>query len=279
MFCKRILILQQTDSRFAERNKEICGMVKLVNSGKTNVTVFVTNADVSTFGEWWILLSFDGEVEVHALSTLNNETFSVPLKSLDNVSCLLVKQEDKCHDVAQAVLGNKNFCAQLRRNAETYVKQDDSTPYEKFVASTQNFYDGVDVQKLKSDADSRYKSIEEYSAAFERYYASGGNSDYYRSVKNEIGKVFVQFPPYYPLIKKYEHSFFVRIDFPSSEKYFVLGVLQQEGLVRYICYGLPATEKNVADKDFVLVENKPTGFWMLFQDADTGQITTLPETV
>lgn len=279
MFCKRILILQQTDSRFAERNKEICGMVKLVNSGKTNVTVFVTNADVSTFGEWWILLSFDGEVVVHALSTLNNETFSVPLKSLDNVSCLLVKQEDKCHDVAQAVLGNKNFCAQLRRNAETYVKQDDSTPYEKFVASTQNFYDGVDVQKLKSDADSRYKSIEEYSAAFERYYASGGNSDYYRSVKNEIGKVFVQFPPYYPLIKKYEHSFFVRIDFPSSEKYFVLGVLQQEGLVRYICYGLPATEKNVADKDFVLVENKPTGFWMLFQDADTGQITTLPETV
>lgn len=279
MFCKRILILQQTDSRFAERNKEICGMVKLVNSGKTNVTVFVTNADVSTFGEWWILLSFDGEVVVHALSTLNNETFSVPLKSLDNVSCLLVKQEDKCHDVAQAVLGNKNFCAQLRRNAETYVKQDDSTPYEKFVASTQNFYDGVDVQKLKFDADSRYKSIEEYSAAFERYYASGGNSDYYRSVKNEIGKVFVQFPPYYPLIKKYEHSFFVRIDFPSSEKYFVLGVLQQEGLVRYICYGLPATEKNVADKDFVLVENKPTGFWMLFQDADTGQITTLPETV
>lgn len=279
MFCKRILILQQTDSRFAERNKEICGMVKLVNSGKTNVTVFVTNADVSTFGEWWILLSFDGEVEVHALSTLNNETFSVPLKSLDNVSCLLVKQEDKCHDVAQAVLGNKNFCAQLRRNAEAYIKQDDSTPYEKFVASTQNFYDGVDVQKLKSDADSRYKSIEEYSAAFERYYASGGNSDYYRSVKNEIGKVFVQFPPYYPLIKKYEHSFFVRIDFPSSERFFVLGVLQQDGIVRYICYGLPATEKNVADKDFVLVENKPTGFWMLFQDADTGQITTLPETV
>lgn len=279
MFCKRILILQQSDSRFAERNKEICGMVKLVNSTNTVVTVFVTNADVSTFGEWWILLSFDGEVEAHALSTLNNEVFSLPTKSLENVSCLLVKKEDSCHEVAQAVLGNKNFCAQLRRNMENFVASDDATPYEKFVASTQNFYDGVDVQRLRADADSRYKSVSDYSAAFERYYASGSNTDYYRSVKTEIGKVFVQFPPYYPLIKRYEHSFFVRIDFPSSEKYFVLGVLQQNGIVRYICYGLPATDNTVADKDFVLVENNPTAFWMLFQDANTGQITVLPETV
>lgn len=279
MFCKRILILQQTDSRFAERNKEICGMVKLVNTRQTNVTVFVTNVDISTFGEWWILLSFDGEVEAHSLSTLNNDVFSVPLKNLENVSCLLVKKEEECHEVAQAVLGTKNFCPQLRRNLSAYIAQDEATLYEKFVASTQNFYDGVDVQKLKRDADSRYKSVKEYSAAFERFYASGSNTDYYCSVKAEISKVFVQFPPYYPLIRRYEHSFFVRIDFPSSEKYFVLGVLQQEGVVRYICYGLPAEEKAVDDKDFVLVENKPTGFWMLFQDANTGQITTLKETV
>lgn len=278
MLCKRILILQQTDSRFAERNKEICGMVKLVNSKQTTVTVFVTNANVATFGEWWVLLSFDGDTVARSLSTLNNDVFSLPLKNLENVSCLLVKKEDECHGVAQAFSGTKNFCPQLRRNMQNYIGEDCS-PYEKFVASTNNFYDGVDVQRLKKDADDRYKSVEEYSAAFERYYASGGNSDYYRAVKEEISKVFVQFPPYYPLIKKYEHSFFVRIDFPSSEKFFVLGVLQQNGVVKYICYGLPATDKAVNDKDFVLVENKPTGFWMLFQDANTGQITTLPETV
>lgn len=277
MFSKRILILQQDDARFAAKNKEVCGMVKAVNTKETTVTVFITNANDVTFGEWWLVISFDGEVVARSLTFFSNQTFVLPLKSLQNVSCVLLKKENEIHLVAHASLGTKNFCAQLFRNAQLYLEED--TPYEKFVASTQNFYDGVDVQKLKADADVRYKSVEEYSAAFERYYAAGGNANYYQTVKTEIGKVFVQFPPYYPLIKKYQHSFFVRIDFPSSEKYFVLGVLQQNGVVRYICYGLPATSQQLHDKDFVLVQNTPTGFWMLFQDADTGQITTLPETV
>ncbi len=280
MYCKRILIFQQTDARFAERGKELCGMVKFVNNGETKITVFVTNANISTFGEWWVVINCDGNVFAHCLKTLNNDVFSVPLQKLDNIGVLLVKKEERCNEAAQAQFGNKNFCSQLRRNLSAYIEEEPSaTPYEQFVASTDNFYDGADVEKLKAEADSRYKSVQEYSSAFERYYAVGGNSDYYQTVKREIGKVFVQFPPYYPLIKKYHDSFFVRIDFPSSEKYFVLGLLQKDGAVRYICYGLPAEKEGFSDKDFVYVENQPTAFWMLFQDADTGQITTLNKTV
>ena len=275
MYCKRILILQQTDGRFAERHKELCGMVKMVNTDQTDVTVFVTNADV-TFGEWWVLLSFGGNVYSHALTTLNNDVFSLPMQNLDNVSCILVKKQDQCFVVAEGQFGSKNFCASLRRNVQQYLTDEsNTTPYEQFVASTQNFYDGVDVQRLKSEADSRYRSVEEYSSAFERYYAAGGNENYYQSVKNEIGKVFLQFPPYYPLIRKYGQSFFVRIDFPSSERYFVLGLLQKDGVIRYICYGLPADKEGFNDKDFIYVASEPVGFWMLFQDAITGQITTV----
>lgn len=280
MYCKRILILQQTDSRFAERGKELCGMVKLVNNTQTDVTVFVTNANVQTFGEWWILISFGGEAYARNLATLNNDVFSFPLQNLDNIGCLLVKKEDACAEVACAEFGRKNLCASLRRNASLLIAQNTaSTPYEQFVASTQNFYEGVDVEKLKLQADSHYKSVAEYSSAFERYYAGGADTEYYKSVQKEITKVFLDFPPYYPLIKKYPQSFFVRIDFPSSEKYFVLGVLQREQKVRYICYGLPAEKEGFSDKDFVFVDNEPTSFWMLFQDASTGQITTLSETV
>ena len=256
----------------------MCGLVKLVNNDKTNVTVFVANA-ADAYGEWWILLSFGNEVVSRMLSTLNNDVFSLPAQNFENVSCLLVKKEEDCYEVARACFGAKDFCPSLRRNMKTYLEEDSATAYEQFVASTENFYQGLDVQKLKSDADSRYKSVEEYSTAFERYYAAGGTSAYYQTVKKEIGKVFVQFPPYYPLIRKYGQSFFVRIDFPSSEKYFVLGLLQQKGEIRYICYGLPAEKKEFHDKDFVYVDSEPTSFWMLFQDAVTGQITTLNEAV
>lgn len=284
MYCKRILILQQTDKRFAARNKELCGMVKLINNLQniTEITVFVTNADVDTFGEWWILISFGRARTAMRLSTLNNEKLSVPRQDLDNVSCILVKKEDKCFEAARAYVGDPSLCDLLSRQKESLVlkaarEEQNATAYEQFVASTNDFYDGLDVKKLRTDADGRYQSVKDYSAAFERYYATGANSDYYMSVKDEIAKVFVKFPPYYPLIRKYKDSFFVRIDFPSSDKYFVLGALQRSGKIRYICYGLPADKDGLTDKDFVYVQNTPVSFWMLFQDADTGQITVMDE--
>ncbi len=278
MYCKRILILQQSNPRFAMRNKELCGLVKLVNNGGgTDATVFVTNADVKMLGEWWLLLSFDRQPVARKLDTLNNCVFGLPLQKLDNVSCLLVKKEDRCFEAARAYLG-ENACNALARQMDALARSEpeqNDTAYEQFVASTDNFYNGANVSQLKLQADSRYKSVSEYSDAFERFYAAGGRCDYYENVKREIGKVFVQFPPYYPLIRRYRDSFFVRIDFPNTDKYFVLGVLQKEGQIRYICYGLPADGASLDDKDFVYVENAPTSFYMLFQDADTGQISAI----
>ena len=288
MYCKRVLILQQTNKRFAERNKELCGLIKLVNNSRdtTDVTVFVTNADVAGFGEWWIALSFNRSCFARQLSTLNNCTFALPQQNFDNVSALLIKREDKCYEVARAYLGD-NACDALSRQMEYLLRDNGSaeleaeTPYEKFVASTADYYDGLDVSKLKHSADARYQSVSDYSNAFERYYAAGGGAqtNYYDTVKTEIGKVFTQFPPYYPLIRKYTGSFFVRIDFPSSEKYFVLGVLEKDGQIKYICYGLPAEKEGFSDKDFVFVDNSPVSFWMLFQDAVTGQISALNDLI
>ena len=286
MYCKRILILQQSNPRFAERNRELCGLVKLVNNTNdtTDVTVFVTNADVKMLGEWWVVFGFGQTRTAHQLDTLNNCTFSIPHQSLEKVSCLLVKREDRCYEAARAYLG-ENSCDALYRQMEFLLRQasgeeqSDTSAYEQFVASTDNYYDAMNVSNLKVKADERYKSVSEYSTAFERYYASGGNADYYESVKTEISKVFVQFPPYYPLIRKYKESFFVRIDFPSSDKYFVLGVLQSQGIIRYICYGLPADNAMIEDKDFIYVDNAPVAFWMLFQDATTGQISALNDLV
>lgn len=327
MYCKRVLILQQVDKRFAQRNRELCGMVKLVNNteDETVVTVFVANAATNVFGQWWLLLNFGDSVYVKMLPDLNNRVFSVGYEQQDNVGCVLVKRENKCFAVAKSFVGNSALCDKLIGNMESlvsaasakladlatqkdltvvstretslpYVDEDLSqqhaaataavdavgnglppTNYEQFVLNTADYYVDLDINNLRKSADSRYKSVEEYSEAFDRFYASGSATEYYQSVKSEIGKLFVEFPPYFPLINKYADSFFVRIDFPSSERYFVFGVMQKNGNVRYICYGVPAEKDGFDDKDFVYVDNVPTPFWMLFQDADNGQITTLSE--
>lgn len=274
--------MQQTDSRFAERGKELCGIVKLINNQSvTTATVFVANADVKTFGQWWLLLNVCGNEFVYQLDTLNNANLTLPDTELETVACLLVKREDVCYEVARASVGNHYLCDTLRLKMDRLVanpphyEQPSPSEYEKFISTADNYYDGVDVSNLQAKANARYQSVKDYSTAFDKFYASGGNADYYNSVQSQIVQVFVQFPPYYPLIRKYKQSFFVRIDFPSSDKFFVLGVLQDEGKIRYICYGLPIDNDDVNDKDFVLVECEPVNFYMLFQDADNGQITVL----
>lgn len=285
MLSKRILILQQTNARFAQRHKRLCGMVKLVNDDEQTVaTIFVANADTVALGEWWLLLQCGKQTFANQLSSLNSSQLTLPRCALEDVACLLVKREETCYEVARACVGNAD-CDLLSRQTlllvnranATQSSQQTSTNYEQFVASTDNYYPQVDVDKLRQTAQERYKSVRDYSVAFERYYATGAGSNYYQSVKEEICKVFVKFPPYYPLVRKYQQCFFVRIDFPSSDKFFVLGLLQKQGEVRYICYGLPAEQSDVKDKDFVLVENAPVSFWMLFQDAQTGQITVLQD--
>ncbi len=276
MYSKRILILSQCEKLFAENGKELCGMAKLVTAGdKTEVNVFVTNAR-SVEGEWFFIMSFGEKLYVHRLKTFN-DVFTISAQNLTNVSCILVYKQNKCYCVCRASCGNADTL-RLVQSMEKLICES-ATFYERYLDDTENYYPAVDVSAWKQKANSRYKSVEDYSTAFERYYASGSDENYYQSVKNEIAKVFVAFPPYYPLSQKYKNSFFVRIDFPDSEKYFVLGVLQQNGVVKYICYGLPAEKHDISDKDFVLIDGGTAKFWMLFQDAVTGQITTLSENV
>lgn len=277
MFSKRILILTPLDKSFAESGKELCGMVKLVSYGnKTDVKVFVTNAR-HLDGDWFFAVAFDDRVFVNKLTSMN-AGFSLSEQNLSNVSCLVTYRDKKCYSVMSASCGVSSV-TRLVASADELTRESAATVYERYLDGVTDFYPKLDVETIKNNSNKRYKSVEDYSDAFERFYASGGVENYYQSVKNEIFKVFVSFPPYFPLTRRYKDSFFVRIDFPSSNKYFVLGVLQQNGAVKYICYGLPAGDKQIDDKDFVLVKDETQCFWMLFQDAVTGQITTLSEAV
>lgn len=293
MYAKKILIFNNADSRFAISGKQLCGMVKLINNGQpyTEGSLVVTNADEKTFGEWWLLLSVDGEIFAYSVTTLDRFAFTVDTRLSDNVGCALIKREQICRVVAVADVGVKVLSDYLRVNADKIVRtapqnggkyqteSNNTTAYEKFVAATDNYYGenavkaAYDVDRLKDVVKQRYRSVTEYSDAFERYYATGRGDNYYQSVKREVAKLLVQFPPYYPLMAKFKESFFVRIDFPDTDRFFVMGVLQQKGEVRYICYGLPGQKDNFCDKDFVYVDGDPEGFWMLYQDAVTGQIT------
>lgn len=277
MYCKKILIFNNVDNSAAIKGRQLCGMLKTEGIGNnvTDCRLFVTNARPD-IDNWYCVVRVNGKV-FSKQCQLDNFCFQLPVNVTGDIACVLVANTGSPTVVATACIGESSNLQYLLANASKLVSGDQWTEYEKFVAATDDFYgntQAVDVGKLLENAQSKYKTVEEYSTAFDKYYAGGRQDNYYQSVKKEITNLFLQFPPYYPLIRQFPDCFFVRVDFPTGNRFFVMGLLQQDNAVRYICYGLPADKEGFDDKDFSYLSCSDGGFWMLYQDANTGQITS-----
>lgn len=102
---------------------------------------------------------------------------------------------------------------------------------------------------------------------------------FFASVKDEIVSLFDKFPEESSLKKTFPDGDFIRINY-SSEKFYVVGVIKERGKEKYVCYGVPATYSETPPKEldgyctFIPVsvfDMKGDGYWMMFQDAITGE--------
>lgn len=66
------------------------------------------------------------------------------------------------------------------------------------------------------DEIARNKSIEEYSEAFKRYYEQENGGSYYLSVREQLQKLFDNFPAAPELIDRFENSYWIKISRKTS---------------------------------------------------------------
>ena len=105
------------------------------------------------------------------------------------------------------------------------------------------------------------------------------DGSYYLTIKDELNTVFATHDQELSLMKVFTDSNFVKI-FYSKTKYYVVGLIKEDGKEKYICYGVPAVyspEPPSALKGFCsfiplsVFDMKGKGFWMMFQSASTGE--------
>ena len=96
-------------------------------------------------------------------------------------------------------------------------------------------------------------------------------------MKDEIENIFSEYPAEENLIKLIAGSRWARIDYGDG-KYYVFGILFDDGKPRYICYGVPARQTDAPPEgmeelaSFVPLSETVTdrGYWVMYQDAATG---------
>lgn len=106
-----------------------------------------------------------------------------------------------------------------------------------------------------------------------------GTTSHYSTVKQELTLLFEKYPTEPNLQALFFDSRWAKIHY-SKEKYYVVGVIKENGAEKYVCYGVPATyspnppEQLKGYCSFVpasIFNMTGAGYWMLFQDAFSGK--------
>lgn len=102
---------------------------------------------------------------------------------------------------------------------------------------------------------------------------------FYEEVKDQIAELFEQYPKEEFLTKIIPHSKWVRVDYEKNGHFYVVGLIYEEGILKYICYGMPGMWEERPPKEMEgvcqwlpLDSEKPKdfGYWLSYQDADNG---------
>ena len=195
-----------------------------------------------------------------------------------------------------------------KKRAQTTLPKEDQ-PYDDEVVATENYYlndkdlsqklkiieelDNTDVrnengctscpsQEEKEEEFANFGSFEdEASLCPSQEYSK--DFPYYQSVKEELEDIFLKFPSEPALEKVIDKSKWAKIHY-SDTQFYVVGLVSEKGQPKYVCYGVPATYSPNPPKElngycsFIplsVFDMKGDGYWMMFQDAVSGECIKL----
>ena len=184
----------------------------------------------------------------------------------------------------------------------------EAEPYDDEIVATENYFEFADVDKenlrIREDGNEKNSDGEGGKAAGSEEIA-GEDEDaqslfrfagsenlrederacYYDQVKGELSDLFSTHPAEEELEKCVPLSRWARVTF-ARNKYYTVGVISDEKRPKYICYGVPAEQRGEPPEalkgkcsflPLSLFDPDGRGYWMMFQDAETGQCVKIHE--
>ncbi len=123
------------------------------------------------------------------------------------------------------------------------------------------------VNRIKNETDSDFSK------------QSQKQQPYFFEVQTELNSILNKFPPEENLNKLFHDGKFVKVNY-SKDKYYVVGLIKENGKEKYLCYGVPDKYSPTPPKELAgycsfiplsIFDLKGDGYWMMFQDAITGK--------
>lgn len=103
---------------------------------------------------------------------------------------------------------------------------------------------------------------------------------FYHELKGQIDSLFENNPEEEYLQQIIPNSKWVKVAIDKGEDFYVLGLIYQDEILKYICYGVPGVYQKIPPRELSgfpvwlpLDQEKPQGFgyWLSYQDASNGE--------
>ena len=190
-----------------------------------------------------------------------------------------------------------DFFDQTKQEAKAAEEKPTPPPYDDELVATENYYE---FDKEKEDDKPKPDNLE-CAKGEEKECGDGAGKDedaqslfrfasseklaedaqpcYYDKVKNELAALFGRYPAEEELAGCIPYSKWAKVTF-SRNKYYTVGVISDEHKPKYICYGVPAESRKDPPEalkglcsflPLSVFDLNGKGYWMMFQDAETGQ--------
>ena len=103
---------------------------------------------------------------------------------------------------------------------------------------------------------------------------------FYDEIKEQIDTLFKKYPEEEILKELIPDSKWTKIDYENNGEHYVVGLLYEQGKVKYVCYGVPGVYGMEPPKELKgfcqwlpidSQKEKGFGYWITYQDAETGE--------
>lgn len=205
------------------------------------------------------------------------------LRSIFHSEFAMHKQEkSKVNDV-KSCSSKCDDCFYKKYYMQNTQKDQSNISFEQPIQSTLSTQNFINPTKSKESEESTPKVInldqsESTSSPDSQSteQSSKDVSDFFSQIQSSIQTLFNSKPKDYLLENSIEQSKFVKINYENTDDYYSVGVIYENQEPRYICYALPCTSgspppENMKDFSQYLPINQNKGYYLMYQDAKTGE--------
>lgn len=306
---KKVILLKQVDALPIDK-KPISAIARTeTDDGVSTFYLSVLNAKALSNGSYYAFLLdssrklFSFNVGIRPTSFTKNFDAPPDLSSGAEVGLFVVCDnvpELKAFGKSQEFNGDSVMLK--KRVAESFLKINKAEAkkpvYDDEAVATVNYYQTEMEEKINvpnengsSCVDCKKETLENFSSNDGLPYATDFDKSsndfkkptYFESAREELEEIFIKFEHVIELEKLFPESKFSKISY-SDDKYYVVGVIFENGKEKYVCYGVPGKYGEHAPKELApyctfiplsIFNLSGEGFWMMFQDAVTGACFSL----